>query len=83
MPEEFVNFMKYCRDLKFDEKPDYNYLRREFKNLFSRRGYEFDYVYDWNILDKKKKRESAIKLRDISRGKLRDVSPNIRKLNLE
>ena len=69
--------------MKFDEKPDYNYLRREFKNLFSRRGYEFDYVYDWNILDKKKKRESAIKLRDISRGKLRDVSPNIRKLNLE
>jgi hypothetical protein len=28
VPEEFVNFMKYCRDLKFDEKPDYNTLRR-------------------------------------------------------
>ena len=28
VPLEFVEFMKYCRDLKFDEKPDYNFLRR-------------------------------------------------------
>jgi hypothetical protein len=28
VPIEFVDFMKYCRDLKFDEKPDYNLLRR-------------------------------------------------------
>lgn len=28
VPPEFVDFMKYCRDLKFDEKPDYNFLRR-------------------------------------------------------
>ena len=28
VPIEFVEFMKYCRDLKFDEKPDYNFLRR-------------------------------------------------------
>lgn len=51
--------MKYCRDLKFDEKPDYNMLRREFKNLFNRMGHEFDYIYDWNILDRKKRREKS------------------------
>ena len=56
---EFVNFMKYCRDLKFDEKPDYNMLRREFKNLFNSRGFEYDYVFDWNILDRKKRRASV------------------------
>jgi hypothetical protein len=63
VPLEFVDFMKYCRDLKFDEKPDYNFLRRQFKNLFSSMGYEFDYVYDWNILERKQKRESAAKQR--------------------
>jgi hypothetical protein len=89
VPIEFVEFMKYCRDLKFDEKPDYNFLRRQFKNLFSSMGYEFDYVYDWNILERKQKRESAVKNREISRPKqremkdVRDVSPNIRKLNFE
>lgn len=51
--------------------------------MFAAKGYEFDYVYDWNIIDKKKKRESMIKQRELSRGKIRDVSPNIRKLNLE
>jgi hypothetical protein len=39
--------MYYCRELKFEEKPDYNYLRKVFKELFSRMGYEYDYVYDW------------------------------------
>ena len=49
VPEEFVMFMDYCRDLKFEEKPDYNYLRKIFKDLFNREGYEFDYVYDWSV----------------------------------
>jgi hypothetical protein len=45
--------MDYCRDLKFEEKPDYTYLRRIFKDLFNRNGMEYDYVYDWNLLDRK------------------------------
>jgi len=45
--------MSYCRALKFDEKPDYNAQRRKFKDLFNRMGYEYDYVYDWQKLDKK------------------------------
>jgi len=44
--------MDYCRNLKFEEKPDYTYLRRIFKDLFNRNGFEYDYVYDWNILEK-------------------------------
>ena len=47
--------MSYCRELKFDEKPDYNILRRKFKDLFNRRGYEYDYVFDWQKVDQKKK----------------------------
>lgn len=52
VPVEFVDFMKYCRDLKFDEKPDYSILRRRFKDLFNRMGYEFDYIYDWDVIAK-------------------------------
>jgi hypothetical protein len=58
LPEEFIDFMSYCRDLKFEEKPDYNYLRRIFKNLFNREGYEYDYVYDWCLLDKKNRKKN-------------------------
>ena len=48
--------MDYCREIKFEEKPDYIYLRRILKDLFNRNGYEYDYVYDWNLLDKEKKK---------------------------
>ena len=39
----------YCRNLKFEEKPDYNYLRKLFKDLMSRNGFDNDYNYDWVI----------------------------------
>lgn len=54
VPIEFIDFMSYCRELKFDEKPDYHLLRRKFKDLFNSRDYEFDYVYDWKVKDKRK-----------------------------
>lgn len=50
LPQEFVTYINYCRSLKFEEKPDYNYLRRLFKELFMREGYEYDYVYDWVLI---------------------------------
>lgn len=53
IPIEFIKFMNYCRDLKFEEKPDYSYLRKIFKDLFSSLGYEYDFVYDWTSILKK------------------------------
>ncbi len=49
LPEEFATYLNYCRNLKFEEKPDYNYLRKLFKDLMNRNGYDCDYVYDWVI----------------------------------
>ncbi len=42
--------MMYCRSLRFDEKPDYTYLRKIFRDVFVREGYTYDYVFDWTIL---------------------------------
>lgn len=39
--------MRYVRRLDFFEKPDYDYLRKLFTDLFDRSGYVFDYEYDW------------------------------------
>ncbi|PLW33880.1 hypothetical protein PCASD_20555 [Puccinia coronata f. sp. avenae] len=35
---------------KFDDKPDYPYLRKLFRDLFVREGYGYDYVFDWSSL---------------------------------
>ncbi|KAI3742685.1 hypothetical protein L1987_60378 [Smallanthus sonchifolius] len=49
-PSEFISYFHYCRSLKFEDKPDYSYLKRLFLDLFIREGYQFDYVFDWTVL---------------------------------
>ena len=47
---EFATYISYCRSLRFEEKPDYAYLRQLVRNLFHRQGFSYDYVFDWNIV---------------------------------
>lgn len=42
-----ATYLRYVRRLDFFEKPDYDYLRKLFTDLFDRNGYVFDYEYDW------------------------------------
>merc|ERR1712062_281909 len=62
-PTEFATYLNYCRALRFDDKPDYAYLRRLFRDLFFRQGYAADYRFDWTVLnykhDKMKKKSSS------------------------
>ncbi|XDV49189.1 hypothetical protein PO909_018487 [Leuciscus waleckii] len=46
-PEEMATYLRYVRRLDFFEKPDYDYLRKLFTDLFDKNGYVFDYEYDW------------------------------------
>ncbi|QRW11968.1 CK1/CK1/CK1-D protein kinase [Ceratobasidium sp. AG-Ba] len=48
-PQRFGIFLNYCRALRFDDKPDYSYLRKLFRDLFVREGYQYDYVFDWSV----------------------------------
>ncbi|KAJ4839883.1 Casein kinase 1-like protein 3 [Turnera subulata] len=49
-PVEFASYLHYCHSLTFDQRPDYGFLKRLFRDLFAREGYEFDYVFDWTII---------------------------------
>lgn len=47
---EFATFLNYSRALRFDDKPDYAFLRKLFRDLFVREGYHYDYLYDWVLI---------------------------------
>ena len=45
---EFATYLNFCRSLRFEDKPDYPYLRELFRGLFHKLGYTYDYVFDWS-----------------------------------
>uniref|UniRef100_A0A8R7QRY4 Non-specific serine/threonine protein kinase n=1 Tax=Triticum urartu TaxID=4572 RepID=A0A8R7QRY4_TRIUA len=49
-PVEFASYFHYCHSLTFDQRPDYGFLRRLFRDLSDREGHQFDHVFDWTLL---------------------------------
>lgn len=50
-PAEFTLFLEYVKGLNFDQRPDYVYMRRLFRDLYVREGYHHhDSIYDWTVV---------------------------------
>jgi hypothetical protein len=47
-PAVFASYLNYCAALRFEDRPDYAYLRRLFKDLFMREGFVNDGIFDWS-----------------------------------
>jgi casein kinase 1/casein kinase I family protein HRR25 len=55
-PTEFRSYFEYCRSLRFEDRPDYAYLKRLFKELFYRKGFQYDNLFDWTVLNLQQER---------------------------
>jgi hypothetical protein len=50
VPEEFAKYLNYCRNLQFEDKPDYQYLKNLFVNLAKKENIDLhDKRFDWSI----------------------------------
>jgi hypothetical protein len=47
---EFKSYFDHINSLRFEDRPDYDYLKRIFRELFFRKGFRYDNIYDWDIL---------------------------------
>ena len=56
-PEELAMFINYTRDLKFDDRPDYGYLRRLLKTISDKEQFQLDFAFDWVIKKKTQEEE--------------------------
>lgn len=94
LPSEFAQYMKYVRQLEFEEEPDYKKLRGLFTSLFEKKGYEEDLEFDW-CLKKKNTSEVAKPLNktvlnadkfketeENERGKVKDLKISIETKNV-
>ena len=56
-PPEFKEFMEYCRNLKFEQDPDFKYIIGLFEKCMVRHGFDLksnDYTWKQNRLSKDK-----------------------------
>ena len=51
LPVEFALFLAHVKGLGFEDRPDYAYLRRLFRDLFFHQGFEYDAVFDWDLAE--------------------------------
>lgn len=47
MPDEFEEFLRYCRKIKFAEKPDYQHWIEEFRGVAKSHGYPESDAFIW------------------------------------
>ena len=56
LPKECIKFIQYARDMKFEDKPNYNYLRSLLKKMATRIGVRMDTSkFDWIVSEAKEK----------------------------
>ena len=49
MPDGVVMLLNYVRRLKFDDGPDYSFMRNTVHEMFVGEGFQRDYVFDWTV----------------------------------
>ena len=50
LPKECIKFIQYARDMKFEDKPNYNYLRSLLKRMVIKSGQKMDTSkFDWIV----------------------------------
>ena len=52
-PKQFCEYIKYTRNLSFEQEPDYNYLKKLIYNIMDKNDFSLDYLFDWGLSKKK------------------------------
>ena len=67
LPQQIQVFIQYTRDLRFDDKPDYDKLKRIIRLMAESEKIKYDNVFDWVV----KKRENVNKeMNDMKQKKI-------------
>ena len=74
LPEEFLDYIKYVKNLNFEDEPDYNYLKSLFQIMLNKQGFEEKKIFfSWineNNISRIKKEINLSKRTSSSRGRI-------------
>jgi len=61
-PHEFLEYFQYCRNLQFEEKPDYIHIRELFKSVMLTNNDSADLnLFDWRLINEETDLSSSTK----------------------
>ena len=60
IPLQILRILSYAKQLKFDEKPNYSYMRKLIRSLYIEKQFNFDNKFDWTILKEEKYNRTKI-----------------------
>ena len=78
LPEEFVDFVRYTRNLEFEEEPNYDYLKSLFANVLLKNQQKNDLNFFWIVKNGKKEKEAS----NIQENKTKKLKRHISKNRL-
>ena len=44
---EFQELLKHARSLKFEEEPNFSFIKKQLKTIFEAKSYKYDLTFDW------------------------------------
>ena len=71
MPKEFLDYYRYCRNLSFEQDPDYDFLRNCFRGMLKsnldKNDLKFSFLFNKNYLNKVKEFNNKIDIKKIEK----------------
>jgi serine/threonine protein kinase len=62
LPNEFIDFIHYIKELQFDDKPNYQYLKSLLGKMYDKNNFNYDMIFDFTGIlienEKKEKQQS-------------------------
>lgn len=58
LPNEFKTFLSYAKNLKYEEQPDYGFLKALLQGLFDKEGFVADDAFDWALVNEEPRKET-------------------------
>ena len=60
-PKEFYQYVEYCKNLEYEENPNYEMLKQLFLDVIKKRKEKMDYIYDWTTNSDLQRRKDSKK----------------------
>jgi casein kinase 1 len=81
-PIEFQTYLQYTKSLRFEEKPEYTYLKRLFKDVMMRENFHYDSIFDWVILAEDRREDVKEEGKEDRRRRPEKESEDLRERNV-